>query len=64
MHTTTQSEHQMKQTFLLDVIVSKSPVIFKLIAREDKALLVMGDPRLVLDLRLEHIDGVGTLHFQ
>jgi len=47
---------------LLDVVVRERAAILELLAREDEALLVGGDALLVLDLRLDHVDGVRGLH--
>jgi len=47
--------------FLLDVVVGESTAILKLLASEDQALLVWGNALLVLDLRLDIVDGVGRL---
>ena len=62
--TTTQAEHQVKRRLLLDVVVSKGAAIFELLAREDEALLVGRDAFLVLDLGLDHVDGVRGLHLE
>jgi hypothetical protein len=52
LHTTTQSEHQVKGRLLLDVIISKGTAILKLLASKDETLLVRGDALLVLNLGL------------
>ena len=54
----------MKGGLLLDVVVSKSATILKLLASKDEALLVRGDALLVLDLCLHVVDGVRGLHLQ
>ena len=51
----------MERGLLLDVIVSQSPTILQLLAREDQALLVRGDALLVLDLGLDVVNGVRRL---
>ena len=51
----------MESGFLLDVVVGESTAILKLLASEDQALLVWGNALLVLDLRLDIVDGVGRL---
>ncbi|KAF7077747.1 hypothetical protein CFC21_082267 [Triticum aestivum] len=58
LHTTAKAEHQVEGGLLLDVVVCQSAAILKLLAGEDEALLVRGDALLVLDLRLDVVDGV------
>ncbi|VAI42965.1 unnamed protein product [Triticum turgidum subsp. durum] len=58
LHTTTKAEHQVEGGLLLDVVVSKGTTILELLASKDEALLVRGDALLVLDLRLDVVDGV------
>jgi hypothetical protein len=57
--TTTQTEHQVESRLLLDVVIRKSPAVLELLAGEDKTLLVWGNALLVLNLRLDVVDGVG-----
>ena len=54
-----KAEHQVQGGLLLDVVISKGAAILELLAREDEALLVGRDALLVLNLRLDHVDGVG-----
>merc|ERR1719213_790082 len=61
---TAQAEHQVESRLLLDVVVLESAAILELLAREDEALLVRGDTLLVLDLGLDGLDSVGTLHLK
>jgi hypothetical protein len=49
---------------LLNVVVGKSAAILQLLASKDQALLVWGDPLLVLDLSLHIVNGVRALNFQ
>ena len=44
LHSSTETEDKMKGGFFLNVIVGKSPAIFKLLSRKDKSLLVRRDP--------------------
>ena len=53
-----QAQHQMQSRLLLDVVVRESAAVLELLAREDEALLVRRDALLVLDLRLDVVDGV------
>jgi hypothetical protein len=55
----TQTEHQVESRLLLDVVIRKSPAVLELLAGEDETLLVWGDTLLVLNLRLDVVDGVG-----
>ena len=64
LHATTQTEDQVKGRLLLDVIVGKGATILELLAGEDQALLVRGDALLVLDLRLDIVDGVRRLDLE
>jgi len=61
LHTTTETEHQVEGRLLLDVVVRESAAVLKLLAGEDEALLIGGDTLLVLNLRLDVVDGVGRL---
>lgn len=55
--------HESK-SYLLDVVVGESAAIFKLLSGKDQTLLVGGDTLLVLDLRLDIVDGVGGLDLE
>lgn len=48
----------MKGRLLLNVIVRESAAVLKLLASKDQALLVRGDALLVLNLRLDVVDGI------
>jgi hypothetical protein len=49
---------------LLDVVVREGAAILELLAGENQALLVGGDALLVLDLRLDIVDGVRGLDLE
>lgn len=49
----------MKGRLLLDVVVGQGAAIFKLLAGKNQALLVWGNALLVLNLRLNVVDGIG-----
>jgi len=49
---------------LLDVVIRKSSPVLELLASEDKALLVRRDALLILDLRLNVVNGVRRLNFE
>jgi len=59
--TSMEAEHQMEGGLLLDVVVGERAAVLELLACEDEALRVGGDTLLVLDLELDHVDGVGGL---
>merc|ERR1711923_653379 len=58
LHTSSQSENQMKSAFLLDIVVGECSSIFKLLSGKDQSLLIWGDSFLVLDLGLDILNGV------
>merc|ERR1712115_554136 len=47
LHTSSQSENQMQGTFLLNVVVRKSPSILELLSSKDQSLLIWWDSFLV-----------------
>ena len=59
-----QSQHQVKSGFLLNVVVAQGAAILQLLSSEDQSLLVRWDSFLVLDLGLHVFDGVRRLHIQ
>jgi hypothetical protein len=48
----------MDSGFLLDVIIRKGSVVFKLLSGEDKSLLIWGDSFLVLDFSFNVVNGI------
>merc|ERR1711990_738413 len=58
LHTTSESEDEMKSGLLLDVVIRKGSSVFKLLSGEDESLLIGWDSFLVLDLSLDVLDGV------
>ena len=64
LHTTTETEDQVKGGFLLDVVVREGAAIFQLLSSEDKTLLVRGDAFLVLNLLLHSLNGIGRLDLE
>ena len=59
LHTTTESEDQVKSGLFLDIVVGEGTTVFKLLSSEDETLLVWRDTFLVLDLCFDVFDGVG-----
>ena len=55
---------EVQRALLLDVVVGERPSVFKLLSGEDQTLLVWGNTFLVLNLRLDIVDGVGRLHLK
>ena len=54
----------MERTDLLDIVVRQGTTIFELLAGEDQTLLVRRNPFLILNLRLDIVDGVGRLDLE
>lgn len=50
--------------YLLDVVVAQGTAILELLTSEDETLLVRGNTLLVLDLRLDVVDGVARLNVE
>jgi len=64
LHTTSESEDQVKSRFLLDVVVRESSTIFKLLSGENESLLIWWDSFLVLNLGLDVFDWVCWLNIK
>jgi hypothetical protein len=64
LHTTSQSEDQVKSRLFLDVIVWQGSAVFKLLTSEDKSLLIGWDTFFVLDLGLDVLNSVGWLNIK
>ena len=54
----------MERGLLLNVVVGQGAAILKLLASKDQALLVGRDALLVLDLRLDVVDGIRGLNLE
>jgi hypothetical protein len=54
----------VERRLLLDVVVAKGSAIFKLFTGKDQSLLVWGDTLLVLNLRLDIVDGIARLDLE
>ena len=59
-----QAQDEVEGGLLLHVVVGERAAVVELLAREDEALLVGGDPLLVLDLALDRVDGVRDLDLE
>jgi len=64
LHSTAKTKDQMKGRLLLDIVVGECTTILELLPCKDKTLLVRRDALLVLDLRLDVIDGVRRLDLE
>jgi len=64
LHTSSQSEHQMKSGLFLDVVIRKSSAIFKLLACKDQPLLVWGNSFFVLNFCLHILNRVTGLNLK
>lgn len=64
LHATTETEHQVKSRFLLDVVIRERTAVFELLSRKDQALLIRRNALLVLNLGLYIIDGIAGLNLQ
>ena len=63
-HTSPETEDEVESRLLLDVVVREGSTVLKLLSGEDQTLLVWGDTLLVLDLRLDIVDGVRRLDLE
>ena len=59
-----QSQHQMESRLLLNVVIGESSAVLKLLSSENQSLLIRGDALLVLDLRLDVLNGVRRLDIE
>merc|ERR550514_1078229 len=64
LHSSTETEDQVKSGLLLDVVVAESAAILKLLSSKDKTLLIRRDSFLVLDLGLDVVDGIRWLNIK
>merc|ERR1719152_1065222 len=58
LHTTSESQDEMKGGLLLDVVIRESSSILKLLTGKDESLLIRWDTFFILDLGLDVLDGV------
>ena len=64
LHTSAQTQYQVKGGLLLNVVVGKGTSVLKLLAGKDEALLVRGDAFLILNLGLDLLNGVARFDFK
>jgi hypothetical protein len=58
LHASTETKDQVKGGLFLNIVIRQSPTVLKLLAGEDKTLLIWRNAFLILNLRLDVIDGV------
>jgi len=61
LHATTETKDQMEGGLLLDVVIRESASVFELLSGENQALLIRGNTLLVLNLRLDVVNGIRGL---
>jgi hypothetical protein len=54
----------MEGRLLLDVVIRQGAAVLELLASKDEALLIWGDALLVLNLRLNVVDGIRGLDLE
>merc|ERR1711986_30506 len=64
LHSSSESENQMKGGLLLDVVVGESSSVFQLLAGEDQSLLIRWNAFLILNLGLHVLNGVRWLNLE
>ena len=64
LHTSSESENQVKSGLLLDIVVRKSSSIFKLLSSEDKSLLVWWNSFLILNFGFDIFNGISWLNIK
>merc|ERR1712139_652070 len=62
LHSTSESEDQVKSGFLLDVVIGKGSSIFELLSGKDESLLIRWNTFFVLDLGFDVLNGVRWLN--
>jgi len=64
LSSSTKAKDKMKGGLLLDVVIRKGAAILELLSSKDETLLIRGDSFLVLDLRLDVVNGVRGLNIE
>ena len=64
LHTSSQSQDQVKCAFFLDVVVAEGAAIFQLFSSKDEPLLIWGDSFFILDFGLHIFDSVTWLNLK
>ena len=64
LHAASETKDQMKSGLFLDIVVREGAPIFELFSGKNQTLLVRGDSFLVLDLRLDIVNGIRGLDLE
>jgi len=64
LHPATETKDKVQRRLFLDVVIRECATIFELLAGEDQTLLVRRDAFLVLNLRLDVVNGIGRLDLE
>ncbi len=64
LHSTTQTEDQVKGGLLLNVVIRERAAVLELLPGEDETLLVRGNAFLVLNFGLDVLDGIRRLDLE
>merc|ERR1712048_871387 len=64
LHTSSESQDEMKSGLLLDVVIGESSAILKLLTSKDESLLIWWDSFLVLDFGFDILDSVSWLDIE
>merc|ERR1719199_523610 len=60
----TKPKNQMQRRFLLDIVIGQSATVFQLLTGKDQSLLIGWDALLVLDLRLDVVNGIARFNIE
>jgi len=60
----TETQNKVQGGLLLDVVILQGAPVLELLTSEDETLLIRGNSFLVLDLSLDGLNGVGSLHLE
>merc|ERR1711933_257190 len=63
-NSSTKTENKMKGGFFLNVVITQSSSIFKLLTSKNQTLLIRRNTLFVLDLSLYIINGIRRFHIQ
>merc|ERR1712151_777860 len=58
LHTSTKTQYQMQSRLLLNVVITQSTSILKLLSCENQTLLIRGNSLLILNLCLDIVDSI------
>jgi len=61
LHTTAETQNQVEGRLFLNIVVGQGTTVLELLTSEDETLLIRGNSFLILDLRLDIVDGIRRL---